>query len=174
MSKVKIKWNKLIERRAETLVLSQIAIAKKYYPKVIGIRFKPFNIKYENWYYYTDAYSIKQESLAFQKTLAKNSNFFEKIGDKMYKKGEKLIKIVKETQNKLKLKSKEELINLFKRYNDAFTYFAVFAWAPLTIEKILSENITARLKTIFPGLKEEDYKNDLLDSSSQRNFLTGN
>jgi len=78
----------------------------------------------------------------------------------MYKKGEKLIKIVKETQNKLKLKSKEELINLFKRYNDAFTYFAVFAWAPLTIEKILSENITARLKTIFPGLKEEDYKND--------------
>jgi len=158
----KIKWYKLIERKAETLIVYQIAAGRRYYDEMLEIKFKPRNIKHENWWYYLDANEMKQEYIALKQTYEKEPKFFEKLLKKIHKQGKKLVKLADQIIKKVKTADKNKLRVVFEKYNTALEKFAPVTWVTFTIEKILSDEIKKRLEEIYPNLSEEDFNNYFL------------
>lgn len=158
----KIKWYKLVERKAETLIVYQIVAGRRYYDEMLGIKFKPQNIKHENWWYYLDVNEMKQEYVALKQTYEKEPNFFEKLSKKIYKHGEELVKLADKIGRKVEKEDKNKLRVAFEKYNTALEKFASATWVTFTIEKILSDEIKKRLEEIYPNLNEEDYNNYFL------------
>jgi len=158
----KIKWFKLIERKAETLIVYQIAAGRRYYDEMLEIKFKPRNIKHENWWYYLDANEMKQEYIALKQTYEKEPKFFEKLLKKIHKQGKKLVKLADQIIKKVKTADKNKLRVVFEKYNTALEKFAPVTWVTFTIEKILSDEIKKRLEEIYPNLSEEDFNNYFL------------
>jgi len=155
----KIKWYKLIERKAETLIVYQIVAGRRYYDEMLGIKFKPQNIKHENWWYYLDVKEMKQEYVVLKQAYEKEPNFFEKLSKKIHKQGKELVKLTDQITKKVKTADKNKLRVAFERYNIALEKFASTTWVTFTIEKILSDEIKKRLEKIYPNLNEEDYNN---------------
>lgn len=154
MAEEAISWVKLFKRESELLIVFQVPVGRSYYPEVLGIEFKPKNIKHEGWFYYADRNDLAQEFAVVKKTYEDNPNFLAHVADNLEKKGRELVDRVSRITADSQKKSPRELQEAFREFNTFFTQYMPYIWVLFPIERLLSENLRQRLKKAYSAPDE--------------------